>query len=247
MTIRLISILLLPTASCKTKTNEWQTLDFGVFKLRTPQGWTILKEQGTDSYCGGLTNGKDTLWFDYGWYSVDLSGEDSFKHRFAKDTVNGFPARIMKPDTIGKGYTSMYIPHVTEKNKFTIWGANVQETEVVLKIYKSLVFKNSDTLKNPQLSESKFIYSTHGNSKTLFYQNCAGCHSIYKNLTGPALKEVIQKRSNEWLYVFLTDRKNVLKDSLSQALAKKYEYHCMEFPDLTKDDIELIRDYINNY
>ncbi len=247
MTIRFLSILLFLTASCKTKTNQGQTLDYGVFKLNTPQGWTILKEQGIDSYYGGLTNGKDSLWFDYGWYSVDLSGENTYKHRFAKDTVNGFPARIMKPDTVGKGYTSMFIPKVTEKNKFTIWGINILETEVVLKIFKSIVFKNSDTLKNPLLTDSKFIHSANGNSKILFSQNCAGCHSINKELTGPALNELILKRNNEWLYTFLTDRKNVLKDSLYHSLIKKYDYNCMEFPDLTKDDVELISDYLRNY
>jgi hypothetical protein len=49
------------------------------------------------------------------------------------------------------------------------------------------------------------------------------------------------------LYTFLTDRKNVLKDGLYQALTKKYDYHCMEFPNLTKDDVELISDYIKDY
>jgi hypothetical protein len=247
MTIRLITLLLFLIASCKTKTSEWQTLNFGVFKLKTPKGWEILKEQGIDSYYGGLTNGKDSLWFDYGWYSVELSGEDTFKHRFAKDTVNGFPARITKPDISGKGYISMFIPKVTEKDKFTIWGANVKETEVVLKIYKSIIFKTSDTSKNPKLTDSKFIYSMHGNGKILFNQNCANCHSITKDLIGPALNELIQKRSNDWLYTFLTNRKNVLKDSLYQALSKKYDYRCTEFPNLTKDDVELISDYIMNY
>ena len=247
MRLRLISILLFLTASCKTNTSEWKTLDFGVFKLKTPQGWTILKEQGIDSYFGGLTNGKDSLWFDYGWYSVDLSGENSYKQHFAKDTVNGFPARIMKPDTAGKGYISMFIPKVTDKNKFTIWGTNIQETDIILKIYKSIIFKNSDTLINPPLTNSKFIYSTHGNGKTLFNQNCAGCHSINNKLTGPALNDLILQRNNDWLYTFLTNRKNVLKDSLYKTLSKKYEFHCMEFPDLTKEDVELISDYIKNY
>jgi hypothetical protein len=247
MTIRLLSILLFLTASCKTKTSGWQTLDFGVFKLKTPQGWSILKERGIDSYVGGLTNGKDSLWFDYGWYSVDLGGEDSCKHHFAKDTVNGFPARIMKPDTVGKGYTSMFIPKVTEKDKFTIWGTNVQETEVVLKIYKSIVFKNSDTLKNPPLTDSKFIFSSHGDGRTLFIQNCASCHSITKEMIGPALYDLIQKRNNDWVYTFLTNRNAVIKDSLYQALSRKYEYHCLEFPNLTKEDVELISDYIKGF
>lgn len=240
----LFILFLLSTAACRTKTIEWQTLDFGAFKLTTPQGWKVLDEQGIDSYFGGLTNGKDSLWFDYGRYSVDLSEEDVYKHRYAKDTVNGFPARIMKPDTAGKGYISMSIPRVTAQNKFTIWGKNIQETDVILSIYKSLVFKNSDTLINPQLTDSKFIYARPGDGKFLFVANCASCHTTHSVLTGPALYDVFQKRNNEWLYTFLTNRKKVLKDSLFIALTKKYDNRCVEFPDLTKEDVASIIDYI---
>ncbi len=243
----LLILIFLSAAACKTKPNDWQTLDFGAFKLTIPKGWTVLKKQSLHNYFGGLTNGKDSLWFDYGRYSWDVSVEGSYNHRFAKDTVNGFPARIMKPDTVGKGYITMYIPKVTEENKFAIRGKNIQETEVILKIYKSLVFQNSDTLINPQLTDSKFIYPTHGSSKTLFLRNCVICHSENNELAGPVLNELLQKRSNEWLYTFLTDRKNVLKDSLFLALTKKYDRQCMEFSNFTIEDVDLISDYIKNY
>jgi hypothetical protein len=129
-------------SSCKTKTptTNWQTLDFGSFKLKTPFGWTKIEKRGIDSYFGGLTNGKDTLWFDYGEYSVDLTGDETFSHLYAKDTINGLPARIMIPETAGKGYISMYIPRVSNEDKFTIWGDNILKTDTILKIYKSVTF-----------------------------------------------------------------------------------------------------------
>jgi hypothetical protein len=238
-----ISIILL-AISCRTKTKEWQTLDFGPFKLKTPQGWSKIERQGIDSYYGGLANGKDTLWFDYGPYSVNLSGEETYVYRYAKDTVNGLNATIMIPDTAGKGYISMYIPGAKDRDKFTIWGANHTGTDTILKIYKSILFRNSDTSQNPPLTFSKFIYKAHGDGKTLFYTNCASCHSIHKNIIGPALSEVIPKRTGEWIYQFLTDREIAKNDSAYQALTAKNEPHCMEFPHLTKDDVELIIDYI---
>lgn len=247
MVLRLLTILLLCVASCKSKTSEWQTLDFGAFKLKTPQGWKILKQRGIDSYFGGLSNGKDSLWFDYGWYSVDLVGDDTLKHHFAKDTVNGLPALIMKPDIVGKGYTSMFIPDVTKKDKFTIWGREVKETDVILKIYKSILFKNSDTLKNPPLTDAKFISSAYGSGKTIFIQNCASCHSVVKDLTGPALNQVLQKRDINWLFNFLTNKKAVIVDSMHLVLSKKYEYKCVEFPSLTRQDVELLVEYIKSY
>lgn len=240
MAIRILSLLFFLSASCKSTTTELQTLDFGVFKLKAPQDWTIIKEQGIDSYIGGLTNGKDSLWFDYGQYTVDLGEAENFKHLFAKDTVNGFAATVMKPDTVGKGYTSIYVPRITKNDKLTIWGVNIQEQDVVLKMFKSIVFKNSDTLKNPELTESKFVYSSYGNRKTLFFQNCASCHSLNKELTGPALIDVMQKRNCDWLYTFLTNRKATIKDSIYLALYKKYDTQCQQFPNLSKEDVEFL-------
>ena len=140
----------------------------------------------------------------------------------------------------------MYIPKVTDKNRFTIWGDNIYETGTILKIYKSVIFKNSDTSKNPALTASKFILKAHGSGKKLFYSNCASCHSIYKDMTGPALNGIINRRSSEWIYQFLTDRKKVQNDSLYKALSSKYNHQCLEFSSLTKEEVELIVDHILN-
>ncbi len=97
MNFRLITIIVILTVSCKTKTVEWQTLDFRVFKLQAPKDWREFKEQGIDAYVGGLTNGKDSLWFYYGWYISGFKDEEANKHLFAQDTVNGKIAAIRIP------------------------------------------------------------------------------------------------------------------------------------------------------
>tara|TARA_B110000238_G_C15919694_1_gene349910 strand:- start:94 stop:642 length:549 start_codon:yes stop_codon:yes gene_type:complete len=54
--------------------SEYKTIDFGSFELTVPQNWREYEIKGTDSYVGGLvTNEKDTLIFDLGWYSGDLT------------------------------------------------------------------------------------------------------------------------------------------------------------------------------
>lgn len=68
----IVLLFLLPVYACKEARPDYHILDFGVFKLVTPGDWSIFKEKGIDSYVGGLTNGKDSLWFDYGWYSAEL-------------------------------------------------------------------------------------------------------------------------------------------------------------------------------
>src|SRR4051812_33427549 len=59
MNLSFITIIAIIIVSCKSKTADWQTLDFKAFTLKTPQGWRIMEAQGIDSYVGGLTNGRD--------------------------------------------------------------------------------------------------------------------------------------------------------------------------------------------
>jgi len=245
MTHRIISILLILTISCKTNTSEWQTLDFGAFKLKTPHGWKEFEQKGIDSYVGGLTNGKDSLYFDYGWYSPDIGDEDPKKHLFGQDTINGLIARIAIPIKAGDGYIRMFIP-VNRQDKFSISGYNIYETNTILKIYKSIVFKESDTSKNGSLMTNNFKLFPNGTGRTLYSQNCASCHAVHKTLTGPALIERIEVRSTDWIYRFLSDRKNIGKDTINEELKKKFGLACYEFPNLTKEDVSLIIDYIKS-
>jgi hypothetical protein len=242
--LRLISILLILLASCKTKTTDWQTHDFGSFKLKTPNGWTEIERKGIDSYVGGLTNGKDTLSFDYGWYSPDIGDEDPKRHKFGQDTINGLIARLAIPITPGDGHIRMFIA-VNREDKFSISGHNIQSTDTILKIFKSIIFKESDTTINGVLTMSKFKEYVHGTGKTLVMQKCASCHAMNKNIEGPTLKDLMQDRSTDWLLKFFTKRELVASDPIHIKLKAAFNNHeCMTFPDITKEEIELIRDYI---
>lgn len=240
----LILLLLVLTLSCKTETAGWQTLDYGPFKIKTPDRWTKIRSQGIDSYVGGLTNGKDTLSFDYGWYSPDIGDEDPKKHKFGQDTINGLMARIVIPVTPGDGYIGMHI-RVNEKDKFGISGYNIQSTDTILRIFKSIVFKESDTTLNGILTMSKFKEYPNGTGKTLFTEKCASCHSMTKIIEGPAVKDLVQDRSTDWLFKFFTNRILVANDSIHIKLKSAFNNNeCMTFPDVTKEDVELIRSYI---
>lgn len=54
--------------------SEYKTIDFKAFEITVPSNWKEHKIQGIDSYIGGLiTDKNDTLIFDLGWYSGDLT------------------------------------------------------------------------------------------------------------------------------------------------------------------------------
>lgn len=141
---KLIGILPLLTIllSCNdTNINrDSKLLDFGYFTIETPQSWTKVQVRGIDSYVGRIAiDNKDTLDFDLGWYSDDLSEYSEFKnffggktyyinkydtsaklvdsselHKIVKsniswDTIDGRRAKILSPIHSGVGMTGIYI------------------------------------------------------------------------------------------------------------------------------------------
>ena len=62
--------------SCQPK-SEFKTIDFESFEITVPKNWSEIELNGTDSYVGGIvTSEKDTLIFDIGAYSPDVSKND---------------------------------------------------------------------------------------------------------------------------------------------------------------------------
>ncbi|SHL27932.1 hypothetical protein [Flavobacterium chilense] len=60
--------------SCCNSKSEYKTIDFESFEITVPQDWSQIEIKGTDSYVGGvITEKKDTLIFDIGWYSGDVT------------------------------------------------------------------------------------------------------------------------------------------------------------------------------
>ncbi|MEP5934543.1 MAG: hypothetical protein ABJ218_05460, partial [Winogradskyella arenosi] len=56
---------------------KYKTIDFGQFEVTVPENWNRYDRKGIDSYVGGIiTNTNDSLKFDLGRYSYDLSQLD---------------------------------------------------------------------------------------------------------------------------------------------------------------------------
>jgi hypothetical protein len=76
----LIILLGLDACSNNKTTSDLKTLDFGAFTIETPKEWTKVQEQGIDSYVGRIAMDRiDTLEFDLGWYSNDLTEYQEIK------------------------------------------------------------------------------------------------------------------------------------------------------------------------
>lgn len=83
--------------------------------------------------------------------------------------------------------------------------------------------------------------------RTLFITNCASCHMVKNNLTGPALLGVEQRwQSKKLLYEFISNPQAVIaKNAYAKALYNDYNKTEMTaFPSLTDVQIDLILKYV---
>nr|WP_295867600.1 cytochrome c [uncultured Chitinophaga sp.] len=228
-------LLLCLLFACHTATRpDWKTIDYGPFKLKSPPEWKQVKLHGIDSYVGGLTNGKDTLTFDYGWYSphVDVDSSGAWK----EDTVNGLAAIV----GISGNDVQMEIHLKDPKDRFFISGRTLKDVPTALRIFKTIYFPYSDTTVNPPLAVDKFHPGTLATGNELYQMNCATCHHPAKQLTGPSFAEILEYRDEDRIFQFLTNRDALKSDSLTMAFQKRAgSVECIRWPELTR--IELSR------
>ncbi|MCS6796539.1 MAG: c-type cytochrome [Raineya sp.] len=84
--------------------------------------------------------------------------------------------------------------------------------------------------------------------KELYAQNCATCHKIHTNATGPALKDVSQRRTEAWLIKWIRNSQSMIKsgDPIAVKLYNEWNQTAMNsFPDFTDQDIKNILAYID--
>jgi len=200
--------------SRNTTDNRIKTIDFGAFSLDVPSNWESYKVKGIDSYVGGLTNGLDTLTFDYGWYSYDLGYEDPQTQLFSLDTINGKIAILTKP-LHSKGLVGLYISNATKDNHFNLLCRQPQNFDEVLEILKSVKFVDSDTSLNSQFFEfdSRDIVTTASN---YFHKSCLVCHTTSHDgaLTGPSLRDYPRHKFIDW---FTSDTSLVSSSPMNKA------------------------------
>ncbi|OBX21086.1 hypothetical protein LX77_03859 [Gelidibacter algens] len=69
-TLSILIILLI----CSCAKRSYKIIDYGQFKITVPEKWNKYERKGIDSYIGGIiTDKNDTLKFDLGKYSADVS------------------------------------------------------------------------------------------------------------------------------------------------------------------------------
>lgn len=85
--------------------------------------------------------------------------------------------------------------------------------------------------------------------KTIFTTQCTSCHSINARIVGPALANVDQRHSFNWILNFIHSPKTLIEKNDTSAVALYNEFDQIIMPDhadLSSDDVKNILAYIKS-
>src|SRR5690606_17688130 len=82
--------------------------------------------------------------------------------------------------------------------------------------------------------------------KELFNANCAACHKLDANSTGPALRGGVERHPTDWLHKWIKDSSGLIKSGDAAAVKLFNEWNKVpmnSFPNLSDEDIDNIIAY----
>lgn len=81
------------------------------------------------------------------------------------------------------------------------------------------------------------------------WSQCSACHVLGQDMVGPDLVGVTEKRDKDWLYRFIRNSQEMIREGDPQAVEIWEEYNKVPMPsfDLSDEQIRSILEYVENY
>ena len=115
-------------------------------------------------------------------------------------------------------------------------------------LFLSLILSNTYQLLAQEEQEETFDQNIVSSGESLFKGNCTVCHAINEVVIGPALRDVHERQSEEWLYAFIKNSQKVIKsgDEYAVDLYNQYNQTLMTSFDFSDDELNAILTYIKS-
>ena len=115
-------------------------------------------------------------------------------------------------------------------------------------LFLSLILSNTYQLLAQEEQEETFDQNIVNSGESLFKGNCTVCHAINEVVIGPALRDVHERQSEEWIYAFIKNSQKVIKsgDEYAVDLYNQYNQTLMTSFDFSDDELNAILTYIKS-
>lgn len=115
-------------------------------------------------------------------------------------------------------------------------------------IFLSLFFNGFFNLYAQDEEKPTFDESVVSSGESLFKGNCTVCHAINEVVIGPALRDVHERQSEEWIYAFIKNSQKVIKsgDEYAVKLYEQYNKTLMTSFDFSNEELNAIVTYIKS-
>ena len=114
--------------------------------------------------------------------------------------------------------------------------------------YFSLILFNFHQISAQEEQQETFDQNIVNSGESLFKGNCTVCHAINEVVIGPALRDVHERQSEEWIYAFIKNSQKVIKsgDEYAVDLYNQYNQTLMTSFDFSDDELNSILTYIKS-